>query len=181
MCCSSDSHVIVSPKLSMGPKVGTTLASKVYTSFGNVVYLSLNCQTPILQSMDPYARNDTCLQLVHVGQAYHNYEQWITAWADFSGSRNDTSNRLEARPKPTGSMWGNTTITGSWIEISNLTDLSQMTMAMPHGAIPIAAMDEKNDIRQPRDASGEGMYSLEASVPPPAVNVLCVGMNKSEL
>jgi hypothetical protein len=173
----------------MGPKVDTILSGKVYTSFGNVEYLSLNCKSPIPQSMDPWGRNETCLQMVHVGQAYHNYEQWITAWTDFIGSGNDTSNRLESRPKPTGSMWDNTTITGSWIETMNLTDLSQkhgrmvnnITMAMPHGGIPIAAMDEKNDIRQPQDASGEGKYSLEASVPSPAVNVLCVGMNKSEL
>ncbi len=127
--------------------------------------------------------------MMHVGQAYHNYQQWITAWAKFVGSGNDTSNRLQTRPKPVGSMWDNTTITGSWIEVANLTDLSQkygrmvnnITMAMPHGGIPIAAMDQKNNIRQPQDASGEGKYSLEASVPSPAVNVLCVGMNETEL
>ncbi|KAJ5880816.1 uncharacterized protein N7473_011869 [Penicillium subrubescens] len=189
MLYTTAAEALVSPKLSMGPKVNTILSGKVYTSFGNVEYLSLNCKSPIPQSMDPWARNETCLQMVHVGQAYHNYEQWITAWTNFIGSGNDTSNRLDSRPKPTGSMWDNTTITGSWIETMNLTDLSQkhgrmvnnITMAMPHGGIPIAAMDENNDIRQPQDASGEGKYSLEASVPSPAVNVLCVGMNKSEL
>ncbi|KAJ5160407.1 uncharacterized protein N7482_007411, partial [Penicillium canariense] len=189
MLYTTAAEALISPKLSMGPKEDTSLSGKVYTSFGNVDFLSLNCQSPIPQQMDPLARNDTCLQMVHVGQAYHNYQQWITAWANFISDGNDTSDQLQTRPRPTGSMWDNTTITGSWIEVQNLTDLSKrhgrmvnnITMAMPHGSIPIAALDEKNDIRQPQDASGEGKYSIEASVPSPAVNVLCVGMNKSEL
>jgi hypothetical protein len=70
-----------------------------------------------------------------------------------------------------------------------MTDLSEkhkrminnVTMAMPHGGIPAAAMDQKNKIKQPQDATGEGKYNIEASVPSPAINVLCAGMSKSEL
>lgn len=53
-------------------------------------------------------------------------------------------------------------------------------MAMPHGGIPGAAMDPKNNLKKPKN-SGEGRYNIEASVPSPAVNVLCVGMTQKEL
>lgn len=179
----------VSPKLSMGSVEDTTLSGKVYASFGNTNYLASVCQTPIPVDMDPEARNTTCLQIEHVGSAYHNYQQWVTTWSDLVEGDNKTSDNLHHRPKPSGSIWDNTTVTGSWIEVAHTEELSSkhnrmvnnITMAMPHGGIPGAAMDEKNDIRQPYDASGEGKYNLEASVPSPAVNVLCVGMNKSEL
>jgi len=125
----------------------------------------------------------------HVGQAYHNFEQWLTGWSRLVHGGNQTSDQLQLRPLPTASIGDNTTVAGSWIEIQNITELSlkhgrmvnNITMAMPHSGIPAAAMDPKNDIRQPQGASGEGKYSVEASVPSPAVNVLCVGMNSSEL
>lgn len=173
----------------MGPLKSTILWGKVYASWGNPDFLAENCQTPIPTSMDPWDRNSTCLQMEHVGQAYHNFEQWLTKWTGLIEGNNQTSDQLKLRPRPTASMWDNTTVTGSWIDIQNMTELSlkhgrmvnNITMAMPHAGIPAAAMDSKNDIRQPQDASGEGKFSLEASVPSPAVNVLCVGLNESEL
>ena len=173
----------------MGPSEDTTLAGLVHASFANTKYLASTCQTPIPVDMDPEARNTTCLEIEHVGSAYHNYQQWIIHWSELVEGNNKTSDTLHRRPKPTGSLWDNTTVTGSWIEIKDTEKLSKkhkrminnITMAMPHGGIPGAAMDAKNKIQQPKDASGEGKYNLEATVPSPAVNVLCVGMNKSEI
>lgn len=173
----------------MGPIESTTIWGQVYASWGNPDYVAYNCQTPVPNWMDPVARNTTCLQMEHVGQAYHNFEQWLTTWSNLVGGGNKTSIELRSRPQPTGLLWDNTTVTGSWIEINNMTELSSqhgrmvnnITMAMPHSGIPAAAMDPKNRIRQPQDAAGNGKYSVEASVPSPAVNVLCVGMNKSEI
>lgn len=173
----------------MGPLESTTLWGKVYASWGNPEYLADNCKTPVPVSMDPEARNTTCLQMEHVGQAYHNFEQWLITWSKLVDGNNKTSDQLSSRPQPTASIWDNTTVTGGWIEINDMTELSSkhgrmvnnITMAMPHSGIPAAAMDSKNGIRQPQDASGEGKYSIEASVPSPAVNVLCVGMNETEL
>ncbi|KAJ5893937.1 hypothetical protein N7495_005628 [Penicillium taxi] len=189
MLYTTAAEALVSPKLSLGPVESTILWGKVYTSFGNPFYLQKNCQTPIQLSMDPDSRNQTCLEMEHVGSSYHNYQQWIATWADLVNSGNNMSDQLRLRPQPSGSLWDNTTITGSWIEIQNMTEQSDnygrmvnnITMAFPHGGIPIAAMDSKNEIRQPQDASGEGKYNIEASVPSPAVNVLCVGMSKSDL
>lgn len=147
------------------------------------------CQTPVTNKMDPQYRNTTCLQIEHAGKAYHNYEQWLNKWADLVHSGNDTSSDLHDRIKPMGSIWDNTTVTGSWIEIQDMTSLSKkhkrminnVTMAMPHGGIPNTAMDSRNKIKQPNSATGEGKYNLEASVPSPAVNVLCAGMSESDL
>ncbi|KAJ5107542.1 hypothetical protein N7456_004217 [Penicillium angulare] len=188
MLYTTAAEALVSPKLIMGPSEKTTLWGKVHASFGNPDYLAYNCQTPIPESMDLTARNDTCLQIEHAGTAYHNYQQWITTWSNLVDQGN-TSDRLDKRPKPTGSIWDNTTVTGSWIEIQDITELSKkhnrmvnnITMAFPHGGIPGAAMDQKNNIRQPKQSSGEGQYIIEASVPSPAVNVLCVGMSEDEL
>ncbi|KAF7719360.1 Uncharacterized protein PECH_004854 [Penicillium ucsense] len=167
----------------------TKLSGKIQTSFANVRYLALKCQSPIPRSMDEASYNETCLQILHAGQSYHNYEQWISSWANLQQRGGSASTRQTDRPKPTGSMWDNTTLSGSWIEVQDMAMQSKtfgrminnITMAMPHGGIPIAAMDADNKISQPQDASGEGKYVLKASVPSPAVNVLCVGMNETEL
>ncbi|KAJ5660011.1 hypothetical protein N7507_006462 [Penicillium longicatenatum] len=188
MLYTTAAEALVSPKLNLGPVERTILWGKVAASFGNDIYLAENCQTPIPVEMD-WARNTTCLQIQHVGSAYHNYQQWISTWSELVTSGNETSDKLAKRPAPTGSIWDNTTVTGSWVEKQNITELSEkhkrmvnnITMAFPHGGIPAAAMDAINNIRQPQDVSGEGKYKIEASVPSPVVNVLCVGMNESEL
>jgi hypothetical protein len=165
------------------------LQGRVIASFANPTYIAANCETPVTVAMDPENRNTTCLQIEHVGHAYRNYQQWLTQWTDLVQSNNKTSDQLQDRLPPTGSIWDNTTITGSWVEVHNMTSLSirhkrlinNVTMAMPHGGIPRAAMNEINGIKQPKDTSGEGKYYIEASVPSPAVNVLCAGMSKKEL
>ncbi|KAJ5151968.1 hypothetical protein N7492_010263 [Penicillium capsulatum] len=189
MFYTTAAEALVSPKLNMSPMETTTIWGKVSASFGNSKYLAEDCHSPVPLSVDPEARNTTCLQMSHAGTAYHNYNQWITSWADLVTSGKQTSDQLRTRPLPTGSIWDNTTVTGSWIEIDDLEASSKkhnrmvnnITMAMPHGGVPAAAMDPKNNIRQPNEASGEGKYNMEASVPSPVVNVLCVGMSKEEL
>ncbi|KAJ5459269.1 hypothetical protein N7530_011213 [Penicillium desertorum] len=177
------------PKLSPGPVEPTILQGKVTSSFANPHYTAANCETPVTNEMDPDYRNTTCIQIEHVGHAYHNYQQWISQWSQLITHNNETSSVLQKRPKPTGSLWDNTTVTGSWINMQDMSTLSKehgrminsITMAMPHGGIPGAAMNSKNKLKQPTDSSGEGKYTIEASVPSPAVNVLCTGMTKDEL
>lgn len=180
----------VSPKLTLGPLQDLQLYGKVSASFGNVAYIENTCQTPLTVEMDPTNRNLTCFDLEHVGSAYHNTQQWMSNWGGRVERNNATSVKLENRPPPTGSIWDNTTVTGSWIEIEDVTDLSKkhkrfvqnVTMAFPHGNIPGAAMDSINRIQQPVDnGSGEGQYNIEAAVPSPALNVLCAGMTADEL
>lgn len=180
----------VAPKLIMGPLEMKQLVGRVYTKFANPYYLASNCQTPVTQEMDPVYQGSTCLQIEHVGQAYHNYQEYIAAWSNVvAGGVNGTSSILATRPLPIGAMYDNTSVTGNWIDIQNMTEQSakygrlvnNITAAMPHAGILAAAQDPKNAIRQPHDPSGEGKYDLEASVPSPAINVLCVGMTADEL
>ncbi|EKV12744.1 hypothetical protein PDIG_41800 [Penicillium digitatum PHI26] len=149
-------------------------ASQIVT-YGNSIVL---CNTEV----------DTCLQIDRVGHAYHNYQQWITQWTQLITSKNETSSQLQKRPQPTGSLWDNTTVTGSWVNIQDIATLSKkhgrmvnnITMEMPHGGIPAAAMNAKNKLKQSTDISGEEKYNIEASVPSPAINVLHTGMTKEE-
>ncbi|KAJ5135855.1 uncharacterized protein N7515_005133 [Penicillium bovifimosum] len=189
MLYTTAAQALVTPKLSLGPAEPRILQGKVTASYGNNPYLASVCETPITNYTDPLYWNTTCLQIEHVGTAYHNYERWINEWSQRVNNDSKTSTELKRRPQPSGSIWDNTTVTGSWIDIQDMATLSKkygrmvnnITMAMPHGGIPGAAMDPKNKIKQPRATSGEGTYNIEASVPSPAVNILCVGMTKEEL
>lgn len=103
---------------------------------------------------------------------------------------NDSSAETQlVRPNPSATMHDNTTVVGSWIEVKNMTELSRkhgrminnVTAAMPHAGVFAAARNPINNIRQPKDLSGYGEYHIGASVPSPAVNVLCVGMTSDEI
>lgn len=147
------------------------------------------CPTPIATKTDPVYRNTTCLELEHVGKAYHNYQAYLSIWSRIAVNDTPAPIELDNRQPPIGSLYDNTTVTGSWIDQANMTELSRrygrmvnnITAAMPHGGIIGAAMKAENGIVQPHSLSGEGSYNLQASVPSPAVNVLCVGMTAKEL
>lgn len=189
MLYTTAAEALVAPKLRMGPLEPRVLVGNVSTEFANPAYLITHCSTPVTLAMDPEAAGSTCLDLELVGQAYHNYQAYISAWSDLAKTNNGTTSTLAARPPPTGSLYDNTTVTGSWIDIGNMTELSlrygrmvnNVTAAMPHAGVIAAAADPRNGIRQPADVTGEGNFEIEASVPSPAVNVLCVGMTEEEL
>ena len=52
---------------------------------------------------------------------------------------------------------------------------------MPHANVLRASTDDRNGILQPQDLAGLGEYYVTASVPSPAVNVLCAGMTADEI
>jgi hypothetical protein len=88
-------------------------------------------------------------------------------------------------------LYDNTTVYGSWVatNTSNMTAnfeqysrvINNVTMAMPHAGVIAAAKDSINGILQPEELAGVGEYNIAASVVSPAVNVLCVNMNATEL
>ncbi len=83
----------------------------------------------------------------------------------------------------------NTSVLGSWIDIEDFTATSSrfqrrvhnVTMAMPHLGVISAARDPINKILQPEDLAGVGEFKIRASVPSPAVNVICAGLTPEEL
>ena len=86
-------------------------------------------------------------------------------------------------------LYDNTTVQGQWIQSPDPAILSlaherfvqNLTMAMPHANVFNAARDPVNGILQPEDLQGSGEYTITASVPVPATNVLCVGMSEVDL
>ncbi|KAL2867801.1 uncharacterized protein BJX67DRAFT_371777 [Aspergillus lucknowensis] len=189
MLYTTAAEALVTPKLRMGPLEDRILVGDVYTSFANTAFLADNCETPVALDADPEYRNITCLDIQHAGQAYHNYQAFLHTWALATEGTRSSPTDLASRPRPTGSVNDNTTVTGSWIDKADMAELSErygrivhnVTAAMPHGGIIAAANHHTNGITQPKDTSGEGNYDMEASVPSPAVNVLCVGMDAAEL
>ena len=91
---------------------------------------------------------------------YHNYMQYLATWTDNIGSGNGSVD-LNTRPPPTGMLYDNTTVQGSWIDVQNMTDVSNkygrrvnnVSMAMPHGGVFQAVRDPINNIMQPQDLS----------------------------
>ncbi|KAI4702408.1 hypothetical protein J4E81_002771 [Alternaria sp. BMP 2799] len=165
---------------------GLVLAGRVKSDFANINYLKEMCQTPI--RTDQKAQGETCLQMEHAGQGYHNFQRYLSDW-DLSARNGNGTSIQKLRPQGFGLLYENTTVTGQWIDIVNTTEVSQkygrvinnVTMAMPHSGVFAAARDQRNGILQPEELNSEGTYSLRASVPSPVLNVLCVNMNRTEL
>ena len=59
--------------------------------------------------------------------------------------------------------------------------INNVSMAMPHSGLLQAAVDPINEIMQPDDLDGLGVYSIRASVPSPVVHVLCATLNTTQL
>ncbi|EAS35859.3 uncharacterized protein CIMG_01213 [Coccidioides immitis RS] len=189
MLYTTAAETLVSPKLKFGPTEDTTLYGQVASKFANKDYLANKCLTPITPEMDPLEYGGTCMQLTHVGHSYHNYQQYLADWATISRSGNFSSRALSERPYPTGTWYDNTTVSGEWIDVQNMTELSRKhgrmvniaTAAMPHAGVFVASRDPRNKLRQPSDFAGFGEFYISASVASPAIQVTCVGMTEDEL
>ncbi len=85
--------------------------------------------------------------------------QYLAEWTTNLDEGNGTD-VLMNRPRPSGMMYDNTTVIGSWIHAENMTELSakfgsriinNVSMAMPHSGVFAAARDPMNNIVQPQD------------------------------
>ncbi|PGH09159.1 hypothetical protein GX51_00913 [Blastomyces parvus] len=180
---------LVSPKLSYGSEELVDFTGAVKTKFANVPYLKDECLTPIPLSVDPDAGPTTCLQLSYVGQAYHNYREYISEWSLLSREGKKAGVDMANRIVPAGSWNDNTTLRGSWIHERDIREMSKqhgrmvnnVTAAMPHAGIIAASRHPSNSLRQPSDFNGLGEFELRASVVSPVINVLCAGLTKEEI
>ena len=181
---------LVAPKLRFGPFEDRVAYGKVAAIFANATFLGETCPTPVRKEDDQDHRGGTCLQIEHAGQAYHNYQLYLDGWARDVNGGNASGLDYASRPPPIGVMFDNTTVRGQWITPSqeNITADSRarlvqnVTMAMPHANVFNAARDSANGIMQPQDLNqGEGEYIIKASVPAPAVNILCVGVTEDDI
>ncbi|KAL6713673.1 hypothetical protein ACLMJK_009138 [Lecanora helva] len=189
MVYTTASDALVSPKLRYGPYQHRVLYGNVTSRFANETYIEDRCFSPIDLNVDPLHKGQTCIAIEHSGQAFHNYQQYLTNWTNYLNLGGSVSTNISERPLPVGTFSDNTSVTGSWIYPADMAAdskkfnrmVNNVTVAMPHSNIFAAAMHPKNKILQPQDLDGLGEYKLEASVPSPAVNVLCVALTKDEL
>jgi hypothetical protein len=189
MFYTTAAEALVAPKLRHGPLEDKVLYGKVSAGFANSTFLAAMCPTPIDANDDPI-KGTTCLQIEHAGQAYHNYQIYLDGWAHLVAGGNGSGIEYATRPPPVGVMFQNTTVQGQWITPSreNITAdsttrlVQNVTMAMPHINVFHAARDRVNDIMQPQDLNqGNGLYTIKASVPAPAVNILCAGVSDEDI
>ena len=162
----------------------------VKTSFANPDYVKLQCETPITAKIDPLEGGPTCMQMEHAAAAYHNYYAYLSSWSSLIKAGNGTGD-LRNRPQGYATLNDTTKVHAAWIEQENgnMTMLNEtyghvivnVSMAMPHAGIPGAARIPANDIMQPEELDGLGVYSIQASVPSPVVYVTCAMLTKDYL
>ena len=182
-------EALVSPKLRFSPQTHRNMTGTVAAGFANSIYLRQKCETPLLKDDDP--PGDTCVQIEHAGQSFNNLYLYQSRWFEYAEWGNISSTSITERPAPLAQFYDNTTALGQWIRPSheNITTdsasnkrlVQNVTMAMPHTNVFHAARHPKSCILQPDDLGGSGEYFIKASVPAPAVNVLCVGLSTEEL
>lgn len=159
------------------------LYGKVLAAFANQTYIQGHCATPIPLVMDPDHSGQTCIAIEHNGQAsvkshfsrlhlltiysFHNYAQYLTDWTK-ALDHGDVSTDLAKRPLPVGSLYDNTTVQGSWIDLVDMKDnsaafkrvVNNVSLAMPHANVFAAANDPRNSILQPQDLDVGSAQSL---------------------
>ncbi|KAI9808556.1 MAG: hypothetical protein M1825_003705 [Sarcosagium campestre] len=190
MLYTTASDALVSPSLQFGPWEPKTLTGNVKTTYANPIYVADKCLSPT-KDIDPEYGGSTCVQIEHAGQSFHNYLQFLETWTNVIGTGNgsDTLRDIKHRPDASALLFDNTTVQGSWVEARDMKETStrlkrrvnNVTLAMPHPGVWAAAVASENDILQPDELAGMGEYHIRASVPSPAVNVMCVAMSAAEL
>ncbi|XWW93303.1 hypothetical protein V2A60_001235 [Cordyceps javanica] len=184
------SDAMVSPKLKFGSWEPKVLSGYVRASYGNSEFVKLTCPT-MLTNEDAIEAPLSCADVIVSGESYRNLHTFMGIWAAIKTNGSSTVRDLAKRPAGIASLNGNTTLYGSWIETehSNVPAhfnetgriINNVTLAMPHPGVALAATSPLNGILQPSDLSGVGEYAVKAGVVSPAINVMCVNMSPDEL
>ena len=100
MLYTTASDALVAPKLKFGKAEDLVMYGKVATSFANTYTIMNRCTTPIPTKNDPDS-GQTCIEVEHSGEAYHNYMQYLGSWGENIGVGNGSTDMAE-RPAPVG-------------------------------------------------------------------------------
>jgi hypothetical protein len=130
------------------------------------------------------------VNLAYAATAFHNWQKYLDTWTELAETTNGTSD-LRIRPKGYALLNDNTTITAPWVDqkFSDMPSLHKthghiivnVSMAMPHPGVIASALDPTNEIIQPKDLNGQGIYRISASVPSPVIYVTCAMLSKNDL
>jgi hypothetical protein len=184
------SNSLVSPHIASGKWESTQLYGNVQQDFGNNIMLKQNCWAPLDSKLDTLNPGESCVNVLAAGISNQDLNNYMKTWSGLLGPRNITQN-FNSRPPPTSSILGDTSVTGSWVQIwsSNVTFnfakwgrvVNNITLSMPHPVVSYASADPKNDLPQADPGSAFGGISVKASVLSPSTNTLCVNMQQSEV
>ncbi|KAK2615459.1 hypothetical protein N8I77_002210 [Diaporthe amygdali] len=191
MLYTTASDTMVRPKLRFSGWEEKYLDSYVMASYANAEYVKATCSTPISTELDPLSSGESCLGVQYSGDSYQNLLTFMATWRDINYNGSTASRKMAERPAAQAMLYDNITMVGSWIE-AQYSDASEsfkthervvnnVSLALPHPGVYKAATNKENRILQPSDLDGLGSYNISASVISPAVNVLCVNMNREEL
>lgn len=196
MLYTSAATALVQPRLSFDKWTHVEMKGLVKASFANRFYIAKDCPHPLPGVLDEDARDETCLSIEHAAMAYHNYYDYLNSWSE--RTQNSQSNgRLipSARPSGTALLGNDTAVIAPWVEnrlnyssarVWNETDepvivINNVSLAFPHTGVASASKDAVNNIMQPEDLDGLGIYRLNASVPSPVVHVLCATLSEERI
>jgi len=101
MIYTTASDALVAPKLKLGKFEDRVLFGRVATKFANSKIIMNRCTTPIQQADDPDNYGQTCIELEHSGEAYHNYMQYLGIWVE-DIDNGTASTDMSMRPQPVG-------------------------------------------------------------------------------
>lgn len=182
------SDAMVAPKLKYGNWEHKLMSGYVMSSYANIKYVERLCPAMLPEDSEEAS---SCTQVMVSGESYRNLQSFMQVWADIRKNGTTQVKDVADRPAGTASLHGNTTLLGSWIDTkySNVTAhfeqtgriINNVTLALPHPGVLSAATSSLNGILQPEELSGVGEYMIKAGVVSPAVNVMCVNMDKKEL
>ncbi|KAI1341730.1 hypothetical protein F5Y15DRAFT_413658 [Xylariaceae sp. FL0016] len=157
------------------------LYPRVRTSYANVPYIEAAC------AMVGNATGANCLDFKYNGDAYRAFLTYTKDWQIWNEA--DPSIRT-SRPGSTVIMMDNTTLNSSWlshypmVSEDNGRVINNVTLAMPHAGLTSLYLDLWNsstEIVKPAQLTELGGYMISASVVSPAINVMCVNADESEV
>jgi hypothetical protein len=162
MIYSTASTALVTPQLKFGSWENRVMGGLVKSSFSNINHLRKECRNPIrvVEGSTEYSLSlvgNTCLEIDHAAQGFHNYKQYLTEWAALVETGGANSQNQKARP-PGFALHNETVlVNASWIEVIDTAQKSQefnrtinnVTLAMPHAGVVAAGFDPINRILQP--------------------------------
>lgn len=191
MLYTSAATALVQPRLKFGDWALISMKGNVRASFANPFHVKKECYSPLAPSLDEYHRDETCISIEHAAMGYHNYYDYLKVWSETPRSWSPDSAAL-GRPNGTALLNNDTSVTAPWVDhkpnVSPIFDfkktgviVNNVSLAFPHTGVASAAKDVINEIMQPEDLDGLGIYRLNASVPSPVVNVLCATLSEDHL
>ena len=82
----------------------------------------------------------------------------MSDWTNYTAHGNGSFD-LRDRPRVPATLYGNTTVIGSWVDVWNMTQISNghgrivnnVSLAFPHPGVAAAAQDVRNKILQPAE------------------------------